>query len=115
MNRDFRYADCDEPGVLYSFPLAPMVNAVLAWAAMLDLIGRVISVAVDGTGSGWCRLGRWAGFPCSHSGAGFGLRFRHYLFPVLQGVREKQLLQQEAEEAQRNGEEEKSAGRLGKK
>jgi hypothetical protein len=50
-------------------------------------------------------LGAGLGFPCSHSGAGFGCVSAIIYFPFFK-VYEKQLLQQEAEEAQRNGEEE---------
>lgn len=77
------------PVFFIPFLLAPMVNAVLAWAAMkLDLIGRVISVvpwtAPAPIGGAW----RWVGFPGGDSGGRPGLRFGDYLLPILQGVRE---------------------------
>lgn len=94
------------PVFFIPFLLAPMVNAVLAWAAMkLDLIGRVISVvpwtAPAPVGAAWA----------------LGWDFRAALLVILLAlvsgiiyypffkVYEKQLLQQEAEEAQRADEE----------
>ena len=89
------------PVFFIPFLLAPMVNAVLAWAAMkLDLIGRVISVV-------------WTA-PAPIGGAwALGWDFRAAIlvivlacvsaiiyFPFFK-VYEKQLLAQEAEEAER--------------
>jgi PTS system cellobiose-specific IIC component len=93
------------PVFFIPFLLAPMVNAVLAWAAMkLDLIGRVISVVP------------WTA-PAPIGGAwALGWDFRAAILVVLACVSaiiyfpffkvyEKQLLAQEAEEAQRMAEE----------
>ena len=94
------------PVFFIPFLLAPMVNAVLAWAAMtFDLIGRVISVvpwtAPAPIGAAWA----------------LGWDFRAAILVVVLAcvsaiiyypffkVYEKQLLEQEAEEAQRNAEE----------
>lgn len=50
------------PVFFIPFLLAPMVNAVLAWAAMkLDLIGRVISVVPWTAPAPLAAPGRWAG------------------------------------------------------
>ena len=94
------------PVFFIPFLLAPMVNAVLAWAAMkLDLIGRVISVVP------------WTA-PAPIGGAwALGWDFRAAILVVVLAcvsaiiyfpfftVYEKQLLAQEAEEAQRMAEE----------
>ncbi len=94
------------PVFFIPFLLAPMVNAVLAWAAMkLDLIGRVISVVP------------WTA-PAPIGGAwALGWDFRAAILVVILAcvsaiiyfpffkVYEKQLLAQEAEEAQRLEEE----------
>lgn len=94
------------PVFFIPFLLAPMVNAILAWAAMkLDLIGRVISVVP------------WTA-PAPIGGAwALGWDFRAAILVVILAcvsaiiyfpffkVYEKQLLAQEAEEAQRMEEE----------
>jgi PTS system cellobiose-specific IIC component len=98
------------PVFFIPFLLAPMVNATLAWAAMkLDLIGRVISVvpwtAPAPIGAAWA----------------LGWDFRAVILVVLLAcvsaiiyfpffkVYEKQLLDQEAEEAQRSAEDAEQA------
>jgi len=90
------------PVFFIPFLLAPMVNAVLAWGAMkMDLIGRVISVvpwtAPAPIGAAWA----------------LGWDFRAAILVILLAVvsaiiyfpffkvYEKQLLEQEAEEAQK--------------
>jgi PTS system cellobiose-specific IIC component len=95
------------PVFFIPFLLAPMVNAVLAWGAMkMDLIGRVISVvpwtAPAPIGAAWA----------------LGWDFRAAILVVLLAVvsaiiyfpffkvYEKQLLEQEAEEAQKTADEE---------
>ena len=95
------------PVFFIPFLLAPMVNAVLAWAAMkFDLIGRVISVvpwtAPAPVGAAWA-LG-WD-FRAAILVLVLACVSAIIYFPFFK-VYEKQLLQQEAEEAQRNGEEE---------
>ena len=95
------------PVFFIPFLLAPMVNAVLAWAAMkFDLIGRVISVvpwtAPAPVGATWA-LG-WD-FRAAILVLVLACVSAIIYFPFFK-VYEKQLLQQEAEEAQRNGEEE---------
>ena len=98
------------PVFFFPFLLAPMVNAILAWAAMkLDLIGRVISVVP------------WTA-PAPIGGAwALGWDFRAAILVVLLvcvsaviyypffKVYEKQLLEQENEEAQRAAEESQQA------
>lgn len=93
------------PVFFIPFLLAPMVNAVLAWAAMkFDLISRVISVvpwtAPAPVGAAWALAGISAPailvvvLACVSA---------IIYFPFFK-VYEKQLLEQEAEEAQRNAE-----------
>ena len=90
------------PVFFIPFLLAPLVNAIIAWAAMkMDLIGRVISVVP------------WTA-PAPIGGAwALGWDFRAAVLVVILAVisaiiyypffkvYEKQLLEQEAEEAQR--------------
>ncbi len=72
------------PVFFIPFLLAPMVNAVLAWAAMkLDLIGRVISVVPWTAQRNWRRLGAGLGFPGGDSGHCSGLRVGNHLLPIL--------------------------------
>ena len=94
------------PVFFIPFLLAPMVNAVLAWAAMkLDLIGRVISVvpwtAPAPIGGAWA-LG-WD-FRAAILVVVLACVSAIIYFPFFK-VYEKQLLAQEAEEAQRMAEE----------
>ena len=94
------------PVFFIPFLLAPMVNAVLAWAAMtFDLIGRVISVvpwtAPAPIGAAWA-LG-WD-FRAAILVVVLACVSAIIYFPFFK-VYEKQLLEQEAEEAQRNAEE----------
>jgi PTS system cellobiose-specific IIC component len=94
------------PVFFIPFLLAPMVNAVLAWAAMkLDLIGRVISVvpwtAPAPVGAAWA-LG-WD-FRAAVLVVLLALVSAIIYYPFFK-VYEKQLLAQEAEEAQRADEE----------
>ncbi len=87
------------PVFFIPFLLAPMVNAVLAQAAMkLDLIGRVISVVpwtapIGGAGAG-------LGFPAAILVIVLACVSAIIYFPFFK-VYEKQLLAQEAEEAER--------------
>lgn len=95
------------PVFFIPFLLAPMVNAVLAWSAMkFDLIGRVISVvpwtAPAPVGAAWA-LG-WD-FRAAILVVVLACVSAIIYFPFFK-VYEKQLLEQEAEEAQRNAEEE---------
>lgn len=90
------------PVFFIPFLLAPMVNAVLAWAAMkLDLIGRVISVvpwtAPAPVGAAWA-LG-WD-YRAAILVVLLALVSAVIYFPFFK-VYEKQLLAQEKEEAQR--------------
>ena len=94
------------PVFFIPFLLAPMVNAVLAWAAMkMDLIGRVISVvpwtAPAPIGGAWA-LG-WD-FRAAILVVVLACVSAIIYFPFFK-VYEKQLLAQEAEEAQRIAEE----------
>ena len=94
------------PVFFIPFLLAPMVNAVLAWAAMkLDLIGRVISVvpwtAPAPVGAAWA-LG-WD-YRAAILVVLLALVSAVIYFPFFK-VYEKQLLAQEKEEAQRMEEE----------
>ena len=94
------------PVFFIPFLLAPMVNAVLAWAAMtFDLIGRVISVvpwtAPAPIGAAWA-LG-WD-FRAAILVVVLACVSAIIYFPFFK-VYEKQLLEQEAEEAQRSAEE----------
>lgn len=91
------------PVFFIPFLLAPMVNAVLAWAAMkLDLIGRVISVvpwtAPAPVGAAWA-LG-WD-YRAAILVVLLAIVSAVIYFPFFK-VYEKQLLEQEAEEAQRS-------------
>lgn len=94
------------PVFFIPFLLAPMVNAVLAWAAMkLDLIGRVISVVpVDCSGADWRRVGAGVDFRAAILVVVLACVSAIIYFPFFK-VYEKQLLAQEAEEAQRMAEE----------
>lgn len=94
------------PVFFIPFLLAPMVNAVLAWAAMkLDLIGRVISVvpwtAPAPVGAAWA-LG-WD-YRAAILVVVLALVSAIIYFPFFK-VYERQLLAQEKEEAQRIEEE----------
>ena len=93
------------PVFFIPFLLAPMVNAVLAWAAMkLDLIGRVMAVvpwtAPAPIGGAWA-LG-WD-FRAAILVVVLACVSTIIYFPFFK-VYEKQLLAQEAEEAQRMAE-----------
>ena len=94
------------PVFFIPFLLAPMVNAVLAWAAMtFDLIGRVISVvpwtAPAPIGPVWALGGDFRAAILVVVLACVSAIIYYPFFKVY----EKQLLEQEAEEAQRNAEE----------
>lgn len=91
------------PVFFIPFLLAPMVNAVLAWAAMkLDLIGRVISVvpwtAPAPVGAAWALAGI---IRAAILVVLLAIVSAVIYFPFFK-VYEKQLLEQEAEEAQRS-------------
>jgi len=90
------------PVFFIPFLLAPLVNAIIAWAAMkMDLIGRVISVVpwtapapIGGAGApGW-------GFRAAVLVVILAVISAIIYYPFFK-VYEKQLLEQEAEEAQR--------------